>query len=264
MEAAASGQNCRRAAGVAIKALAAALEEQAVDGQVAIPVIRRLSDMLSKGPGPLALHYASVEQVCSTNFALQQLGRQRTNYVGRIAVKTFSHLMTDPRSGIERRHLGSFFCALRMILGEEVYCDLQDKCGAIVATLSQQNGMVSWSEFYRHPEIVLTLERIQVSVARTLRRFEPRKDWFLIVMNTAPTSHSLGSRAFIAPSGPSPKSVHDFSEMSLMRLLNAMFANVRPGAMRDEDKAGFIARWGVTVETMFGPLFLEVAKRLHR
>ncbi|TAN79710.1 MAG: hypothetical protein EPN20_00295 [Magnetospirillum sp.] len=264
MEASGSGYHCQLNAGVAIKAFATALEEQAVDGRVAVPVIRRLSDVLSKVPGPLTQHYASVERICGNNFALQQLDRQRTNYVGRIAVKTFSHLMADPQSGIERKHLGSFFSALRMILGEEVYSDLQDKCATIVATLPNRNGTVPWSEFYAHPEAAVILEKILVSVARTLRRFEPRKDWFLIVMNTTPTSHSLGSKAFIAKSGPATIVAQEFGEIHLMRLLSAMFANTHPTVMSDEDKAGFLTRWNVSVEAMFGPLFVEIAKRMNR
>lgn len=264
METPASGYHCQLMAGVAIKAFATALEERAVNGQVAIPVIRRLSDVLSQIPGPLARHYARVEENCGTNFALQQLDRQRTNYVGRIAVKTFSHLMADPSSGIGRKHLGSFFSALRMIQGEEVYADLQDKCAMIVATLPHKNGTVPWGDFYAHPEVMLILEKIQVSVARTLRRFEPRKDWFLIVMNTTHTSQSLGSTTFIGKSGPASVSVQEFGEIHLMRLLSAMFANVHPSALGDEDKAAFLSRWGVTVEAMFGPLFVEIAKRMQR
>jgi hypothetical protein len=264
MEASAPGNNCHLSAGLAIKAFATALQAQAINGQVPLPVILRLSEALSKEPGPLARHYATVERLCCSSFALQQMDRQRTNYVGRIAVKTFSHLMADPLSGIDRRHLGSFFSALRMILGEKVYSDLQETCRAIIATLPPQNGSIAWTAFYGHPDIVLILERIQVAVARTLRRFEPRKDWFLIVMNTNPTSQSLGSTAFVTKGGPASKSVQDFSEANLMRLLEAMFANVRPAAMSDGDKAGFLNRWGVSVETVFGQLLVEITRRQHR
>ncbi len=259
------GSHCRSTASLAIKAFAEALEEQAVGGRVSVSTIRRLSEVLSQVPGPLAAHYAIAEQTCVSNFAMQQMDLQRTNYVGRIAVKTFSHLLLDPSSGIGRKHLTPFFSALRMILGEEIHDSLQEKCAAVVAQLSETSGVTPWEEFYAHPEVVRITEIVLVSMAKALRRFEPRKDWLLIVMNSNPTSQSTGSTAFIARTGPSSKTVQGFNEANLMVLLDAMFSSVRPSAMNDEAKVAFRARWGLGVEEMFGPLFVEITMwKYHR
>jgi len=258
------GMPCHKTGGIAIRAFAAALAEQAVGGQVSVSTIRRLCDVLSQWQGPLAGHYANAEHGCVTQFTVEQEARHRANYLGRVVVKTFSHLLGEPESGISRDHLTPFLSAVQIILGEDTHTELQAKCAEIIEELPQKNRLTPWDEFFSHPQTALILEQVLVSIAKTFQRFETRKDWFLIVMNSTPNSKSIGSTALVAKSGPQIKQTAEFGEAHLMRLLSALFAGMHPASMTEQAKTDFQSRWGTSVEDLFGPLFVEISKRVKR
>ena len=253
------GNRCRETTGVVVKAFASLLEEQAVDGQVAVDKIRRMCLAIGGTDGLLADFYSTSERSCLSTFALRQVDAQRTNYIGRIVTKTFAHVLDDRASGLSRRHLGQFFTALRMILGEEGYDDIQSHCAAVAADLASPDGVTRWDLFYAHAEIARMRERILISIARIFRRFEPRKDWLLIIMNSSPNSRSTASTAFVLKKA-ADRTALDFGEAKFVTLFEALFAGVDPKAMSDDEAAAFQGRWGVTPETMFGPLFKDLSR----
>lgn len=258
------GARCRSTAGIVVRAFAGLLEEQAVGGQVSVDTIRRTCQAVGGAGDLLDDLYAGAERTCQDLFVLRQVDAQRVNYVGRIVTKTFAHVLDDRSSGITRSHLGRFFAALRMILGEEVYDEIQGRCAAIAAEASSGNGGVTrWEAFYRHPETLLIRERILVSVARIFRRFEARMDWLLIVMNSSPGSRSLGGGAFVAAK-PGKRCTDDFDAAKFLKVFQALFA---PCDLQDWDEGmrkAFQARWQVTPEAVFGPLLAELAQLRHR
>jgi len=204
--------------------------------------------------------YASSERSCQDIFALRQVDGQRTNYIGRIVTKTFSHVLDDRSSGITRSHLGRFFTALRMILGEEVYDDLQSRCAAIAAEVSRgDDGVTRWEAFYHHPDVMLIRERVLVSIARTFRRFEPRKDWLMIVMNSSPGSRSIGGSAFVT-AAQGKRGADEFGDAKFLLVFDALFASCAPKAMDDAQRAEFLSRWQVAPEAVFGPILSELAR----
>ena len=252
------GSRCRHTAGIVVKAFAGLLEEQAIGGQVSVDAIRRTCSVVGGGGDMLDDFYAGTERTCQDLFALRQVDGQRTNYVGRIVTKTFAHVLDDRASGITRAHLGRLFTALRMILGEEVYDELQGRCGAIAAEVSfGAVGVTRWEAFYRHPEIALIRERVLVSVARTFRRFEARKDWLLIVMNSSPAARTIGGSAFMAAT-PGKRCTDEFGEGKFLLMFDALFASYRPDSMDERQCTGFLARWQVAAEAIFGPIFMEL------
>lgn len=253
------GARCRNTAGIVVRAFAGLLEEQAVGGQVSVDAIRRTCAVVGGDGALLSDLYAGSERSCQDVFAMRQMDGQRTNYIGRIVTKTFAHLLDDRAAGLGRTHLGRFFTALRMILGEEVHDDLQARCAAIAAEAAGAGGTIHWEEFYRHPEVLLIRERVLVSVARTFRRFEVRKDWLQIVMNSSPSSRSVSSSAFVAAK-PGKRATDEFGDSLFLRMFDAMFACCDPKTMGDEERAAFTARWQVTPEVMFGPLLAELAR----
>ncbi len=252
------GARCRHTAGIVVKAFAGLLEEQAVGGQVSVDTIRRTCSVVGGGGDMLDDFYAGTERSCQDLFALRQVDGQRTNYVGRVVTKTFAHVLDDRASGITRAHLGRFFTALRMILGEEVYDELQGRCAAIAAEVSSGGtGVTRWEAFYRHPEIMLIRERVLVSVARTFRRFEPRKDWLLIIMNSSPATRTIGGSAFVATK-PGKRCTDEFGEGKFLLMFDALFATYRPSSMDEGRCTEFLARWQVTAEAIFGTIFMEM------
>ena len=236
---------CQQNASFAIRAFAAALTDQAVDGRVSLSAIQRLCEVLSHAQGPLLRHFENADQDCAAQFSLEQEARQRANYLGRIVVKTFSHLLGDSGTGIDRKHLQPFLGAVEMVLGEVRYTELQDRCKAIIDTIPRKGRLIPWDEFFLHPEALIVLEEIQISLARTFANFEARKDWFLIVMNSTHADQSASSQT---------RKPLDFGESQLVSLLSGVFASVRPSEMTDQAKTEFLSRRGVSVEATFGPL----------
>ncbi|KIL99012.1 hypothetical protein CCC_02462 [Paramagnetospirillum magnetotacticum MS-1] len=254
------GARCRNTAAVAVKAFAGLLEQQAVDGQVPVETIRRLcADMGGLGDVVGSL-YSDSEQSCQDIFALRQVDCQRTNYIGRIVTKAFAHILNDHASGITRGHLGRFFTALRMILGEEVYEEIQGRCAAIAAEAGKgRDGVTRWEAFYAHPETILLRERVLVSIARTFRRFEPRKDWLMIVMNSAPATRTIGGGVYLSAK-PGKRCTDEFDDPKFLLIFEALFAVCDPKSMDDAGHAQFQFRWQMTPEAVFGPILGELAR----
>lgn len=254
------GSRCRSTAGTVVRVFAGLLEEQAVGGQVSVDAIRRTCAVVGGGGEILDDLYASSERSCQDIFVLRQMDSQRTNYIGRIVTKTFAHVLDDRASGITRSHLGRFFTALRMILGEEVYDELQGRCAAIAAEVSRgSDGVTRWEAFYQHPDVMLVRERVLVSIARTFRRFEPRKDWLMIVMNSSPANRSIGGSAFVA-AAPVRREAEGFGDAKFLLVFGALFASCDPKAMDDAHRADFLSRWQVAPEAVFGPILVELAR----
>jgi hypothetical protein len=254
------GARCRSTAGIVVRAFAGLLEEQAVGGQVSVDAIRRTCDAVGGAGDFLDDLYAGSERTCQDLFVLRQVDSQRVNYIGRIVTKTFAHVLDDRASGITRSHLGRLFAALRMILGEEAFDEIQGRCAAIAAEASSGNGGVTrWEAFYRHPETLLIRERILVSVARTFRRFEARLDWLMIVMNSTPGNRSLGGGAFEAAK-PGKRCTDDFDVAKFLKIFEALFASCDARTMDEAARTDFLSRWQVTPEAVFGPLLAELAQ----
>lgn len=253
------GKRCRDVVGVAVRAFLGLLEEACEGGSVPIETARRIGNAVAGAGGPLADLYARAEQGCSTRFTMLRIESQRTDIFGRLVAEPFAHLLDDKANGIERKHLGQFFAALRMILGEDVHETMKARCAIIVAECRGPDGMTDWPAYFADPEARSILEQVLVTIARSFRRFEPRKDWFLIVMNSTPSSVSLGSSVFVQKR-PEDKPQNEFSESHMCRLFNALFADMRPDTFDDSRRAAFAERWGLPPEKIFGGLFVDLQR----
>lgn len=255
-----TGKRCRHTAEIAMRAFIDLMREVAVDGRVSLDEVYRIGAAVMAAEGPLTSYYARCESSCERTFAMATIEKQRTDFFGRLLVWPFEHLLSQPGSGIERKNLAQFFAAIRMILGEEVHEELRTRCTLIVECHRNGEGLIDWPGYFEDPESHYILEQILVTVARSFRRWEPRKDWFLIVMNSNPASLSLGSSAFV-PRRPEDKMTHSFTEAHACHLLEALFARMRPEDFDDERRETFRQRWGSDPEKIFGPLLVEL-KRL--
>ncbi|BAE49543.1 hypothetical protein amb0739 [Paramagnetospirillum magneticum AMB-1] len=253
------GKRCRSVAAVAIMALTDILDEAAVDGSVTMDDVRRVAKAVLAARGPLSEHYALWEDGCDSSFSLRRIEQQRTDFMGRIIARPFSDCFDDKNSGIERKHLPQFFAAVRMIIGEEPFDLLRTRANKAAERHRTEDGTVAWAEFYADDEVRAVFEEVLVTMARSFRRFEPRKDWFLIIMNSSPSSVSTASNAFI-PKRPEDKVLREFSEAHMVRLFQALFASCRPDTFSPERKAAFMEKWGSEPEKVFGSLFVNLAE----
>ncbi|CAA7614366.1 hypothetical protein [Magnetospirillum sp. SS-4] len=252
------GKRCRGVAGVAVRALIDLLDESATDGTVSMDVVRRIANAVLSARGPLSEYYANWEMGCDSAFTLRRIEQQRTDFIGRIVTQPFSALLDDRASGIERKHLPQFFAAIHLIVGDEPYDGLRTRANEAAERHRTADGAVAWDNFYGDDDVKRVFETIAVAVARSFRRFEPRRDWFLIIMNSSPSSISTASNAFI-PKKAEDKVTREFGEHQMSRLFQALFSQFRIETFTPERKAAFMERWGSEPEKVFGPLFVSLA-----
>lgn len=257
------GTRCRQTAGIALRAFLGLIEEAAVDGNISVETARRIAEAVMAANGPIATVYAHAELGCEDAFTVRRIEGQRHDRLGRLITQTFAHLLDEPKSGIERKNLTQFFAAMRMILGDDVHESMKAHCAVLAESYRTPEGIIDWERFYVDPEALLLREQVLVAIARSFRRFEPRVDWFLIVMNSNATAISLGSGAFI-PRKADDKMAHEFTERNFCRLFQTMFDTLRPECFDAPAKTAFIARWGSPPEKIVGPLLVDLQRLCSR
>ncbi|MBC7952393.1 MAG: hypothetical protein H7Z12_11325 [Rhodospirillaceae bacterium] len=251
------GVHCRSMAVQTLKAFLAALERHATGGMISLDNARRAAAALIGGDPTMATAFARSEAHCEASFALANVERQRHDHLARLVTRPFAHLLDDPAVGLERRHLGQLFAAMRMMLGDEIHVELKGRAAIIADEHRGPDGLVDWDAFYGDDRSRELLETVLVTMAKSFRRFEPRKDWFLIMMNSTPSSVSVGSNAFV-PLKPEDRVKGQFTEGHLARLFDAMFEPMRPNHFDAASRAAFAQRFGATPEALFGPFFVEI------
>lgn len=258
-----AGKRCRGMVSVTVRAFVNLLQDASVEGKVTIDQVRRIAAAVQAAEGPLAAYYARTESQCDAIFTLAAIESKRTDYLGRLITHSFSDLLDTAAESISRKHLSQFFAAIRMILGDEAHAHLKTRCEVIAESHRNEDGLIQWDDFYGDPEARQVNEQVLVTVARSFRRFDPRKDWFLIMMNSNPATTSLGSSVFVAKK-PEDSVTVQFTEAHMVTLFEAMFAQMRPETFETARRNLFVARWGADAEATFGGLFRDLAALKRR
>lgn len=241
-----AGARCRANWEPALHSFLTVLDRASSNGTIAMDQVHRLATAFLKAEGALGELFAQSELACSEAFAAADLERKRQDHFGRLVARPFAPLFLTS-GGLERRHLPQFFSALKMILGDEVYADLRSRTKLIAEAHRGDDGNIDWNAFHADRQAILILDRVRFYIARSFRRFDPRKDWFLLVMNQAHSAVSLASNAFVAKAaddrGPPP-----FTERHMFRLFDALFDECDPKALSTERKANLSQAGGNDAE----------------
>ncbi len=252
------GNRCREAAVLAMRAFLDLLETAVSGDTVPVDTVRRIAHAVMGAEGALATYYDLHADGCAAFFELVKTERKRTDFFGRAITDLLVPLLDDPNSGFERKNLPQFFSALRMMLGDDIYTDYKDRCTEVANQLRAGGEFVPMDAFHADARIRDIVEATQVAVARSFKRFDARKEWFLIVMNTDPHSVSLGSNMFV-PKNSDQKLAHAFGEAAFVRLFRTLFAPMRMERFDDLRRAEFAQKYGTPPEAVFGSLFVELA-----
>jgi hypothetical protein len=254
-----SGLACRKVSGVAIRALLDLVGELAVDGKVDLFDISRVAEAILGGSGPLSSVYHRTEQGCEAAFNRAAIERQRRDPFGRLIAEHVVGLLDSP-PGIERRRLGQLFTAIRLMVGEEEHEELRARA-ILLAKTHRSGGIVDWEAFHADSDAKEIIEHVLVGICRSFKRFDARRDWFLVVLNASPSAVSLGSTSF-TPLRPDERAKLAFTEGHMARLFDGLFATMRTDTFDSTRLRGFSKRWNATPDKVFGAFFLELA-RLH-
>jgi len=230
-----AGGRCRANWEPAFRHFLTVLERASSNGQISLDQVQRLAAAFLKAEGPVAELFSRSEISCRDAFIAADLERKRQDHFGRLIAQPFSDLFGNGAHGLERRQLPQFFTALKMILGDEMYADLRSRAKLIAETYRGEDGGIDWEHFHADRRSVQILDRVRLGVAKSFHRFDPRKDWFLLVMNQNPTTVSLGSNTFVAKTAQE-REAHHFTERHMLRLFDALFAGCDPKALSPERK----------------------------
>lgn len=252
------GAHCREISGTAIQALLRLVDEIAIDGKVSTRDIHKIAKVILAAEGPVAAAYVRREQKCTFAFHRAVIECQRADILGRLVVFPLEEWLDQPQ-GLERKRIAQFLLAVRMMVGEEDHESLRQKAAQLADAHRGSDGFVDWDTFYADPAGTLIIEHVQVALAKSFKRFEPRCDWFLVVMNANPSSVSLSSNAFVQIK-PEDRAQFGFTEIHMANVFDALFASVRTEAFTSDRLRVFARRWALSPEKMFGPLFLEIAR----
>ncbi|MBF0130803.1 MAG: hypothetical protein HQL33_12510 [Alphaproteobacteria bacterium] len=252
------GTRCREVVGVALRAVLALAEDAASGGVLPLDDLRRIALAVMNTDGALLACYSNHASKCIAYFEMLECERKRKDFFGRVVTHPIGNLLEDPDSGIERKNLPQFFAAIRMIVGDEHNTAYRDLCTMVANELRGGSQEMPWEAFYADPRIVDVLEEVLVAIARSFRHFDPRREWFLILMNTDPESVSLATHAFVSKKS-GEKLSHQFGDPHFARLFRALFASVRPETFDKERETAFLGKFGSSPNTIFGNLFVELA-----
>ncbi len=252
------GGRCREAVVLAMRAFLDLLDGAVSGDSIKVDAVRRIARAVMDADGALGIYYDLHADGCAAFFELVKTERKRTDFFGRAITESLEPLLDDPNSGFQRKNLPQFFAALRMMLGDDVYTDYKDRCTQVANELRAGGEFVPLDAFYADARIHDIMERTLVAVARSFKRFDARKEWFLIVMNTDPHAVSLGSNMFV-PKKTEEKLDHAFGDANFIRLFRTLLGPMRLDRFDEARRAGFLTKHGAAPEAVFGPLFVELA-----
>lgn len=257
------GDRCRANWEPALRNFVTVLDRASSNGAIAMEQVHRLAQAFLKAQGPMAELFARSENSCRQAFAEADLARKRQDHFGRLIAHPFATLFDHAGNGLERRHLPLFFGAVKMILGDEMYADLRTRAKLIAETHRGEDGTIHWDGFHNDRRAVLILDRVRLALAKSFKRFEARKDWFLLVMNQNPGSVSLASNAFVAKSAEE-RDTPKFTERHMMLMFEALYADCDPKAMGTERRANLAQAGGNDAEALVGQMRHHIRMNLLR
>jgi len=240
----------RQTANTLLDAFIAAVEKGFGNNRPSADDLKKLAEALKVSP--------DLEPVYERAFAdLQTNVLSQANEAQRVEV--FHRLMTQPldplldSETLSREALPNFFNFLRLVLGEEVDA-LQARCVEIHDELKARHGEAfTWEQFFNDERAKAVLFRVLARIAETFRRFEPRRDWFIGIMQYTPASIGITSNVFVPNRN---RESYLFGEDEFRLMFRHLFAPVK--ALSPADRALIERELGSAPEAVFGPLFKEL------
>lgn len=240
----------RETANTLLDAFVDAVEKGFGENRPSAADLKRLATALKVSP--------DLEPIYEKAFAELQTGvLSQANEAQRVEV--FHRLMTRPldplldSEALSRDALPNFFNFLRLVLGEEVDA-LQARCVEIHDELKASQGdAFTWDTFFADDRAKIVLYRVLARIAETFRRFEPRREWFIGIMQYTPASIGVASNVFV------PNKHRDFylfGTDEFTHMFQHLFAPVKD--LSGADRALFERELGATPESVFGVLFKEL------
>lgn len=114
----------------------------------------------------------------------------------------FRRLMVHPLTevlesgGVSRTLLPNYFNFLHLVLGDDGQAELTRQCEAILEEV-KGDPHFTWDFFYDDPRARAVLWTVLMRIADAFKRFEPRRDWFIGLMQNRMHAVSIAPNAFV-------------------------------------------------------------------
>ena len=114
----------------------------------------------------------------------------------------FRRLMVHPLTevlesgGVSRTLLPNYFNFLHLVLGDDGQAELTRQCEAILQEV-KGDPHFTWDFFYDDPRARAVLWTVLMRIADAFKRFEPRRDWFIGLMQNRMHAVSIAPNAFV-------------------------------------------------------------------
>jgi hypothetical protein len=240
----------RETANTLLDAFIRAVEQADAGGKLSLADLTRVAEALKASPDLEPIYERAYAEIASGVLHESQEAQR---------VEVFHRLMTHPldplldAGDLSRDALPNFFNFLRLVLGEEVDT-LQARCVEVHDALSAKFGdAFTWDMFFTDERAKLILYRVLARVAETFKRFEPRRDWFISVMQYTPATIGVAHNVFVPNKG---RETYTFGEAEFKRMFRHLFAPVK--AMSEADRALFERELGTSPDAAFAQLFREL------
>lgn len=235
-------------------------EEKSPDGNcIKLSDLRNMIECVSDLSGPFKAFYAHSARNCLGSAKAVELDRRRTNALARIILQPVEWLFDDPQAGLSRVVLPQLVDALRMMLGCDLHESLQQRAAAVAHAHRDRNGVTDWTAAIAGDEArAISLEAL-VALADRFRRFDLRKDWFLLFLNTNPATSAVAPNAFVVRSVEERSRHKQIGDAQFSALMGALFSSVHPGKFAEASAIAFTRQFRRPPEAVFGHLFVELA-----
>ena len=237
-----------------LEAFLRAVEQRHGETPVGAAELRRIAEALKASPDFDALYeraYGELQTQALAHALAQERDAQRVEMFHRVVTHPLDPLLDAEI--VNRDALPNFFNFLRLVLGEEVDA-FQARCVEAHDEIKARAGdAFTWDMFYADDRAKLVLYEVLLRIADAFKRFDARKEWFIGLMQYAPTTIGVASNVYV----PNPKAkTWSFGDDEFAQMFRHLFAPVRD--MSAADAALFETKLGRKPGEAFAPLFRNI------
>lgn len=173
---------------------------------------------------------------------------RRADSFGRLLVHPLAELLQS--EAISRTLLPNYFNFLHLVLGDQQAALAKD-CEEILAGL-RQDPQFTWDFFYGDPRAKAVQWAVLMRIVEAFKRFEPRRDWFIGLMQNRMHAVSLAPNVFVPLAHSEEDNKVVFAKPQFDLLFGALFRPLL--RLSGEDDATFTRLFGASPATLIAPL----------
>lgn len=180
--------------------------------------------------------------------ATEMTQERRGDSFRRLLVHPLTELLES--EALSRTLLPNYFNFLHLVLGDQQDA-LARQCEEILADV-RQDPHFTWDFFYDDPRAKAVLWGVLMRIAEAFKRFEPRRDWFIGLMQNRMHAVSIASNAFVPMAHSEEDNKVTFDKPQFDLLFGALYRPLL--RLSGDDNASFLRLFGASPARLVGPL----------